>query len=479
MKVCSNVCRGAALAALWLFALPATTLSAGAARVEQQNRPNIVFLLLDDVRYDDLVDHPFVRLPNIEGLAAEGASFTRFFTSAPLCSPSRAVFLTGQYPFRNGIIDNGERAELSHRIVTFPRLLQDTGYRTGFFGKWHMGHEDDTARPGFDRWVSFVGQGVYFDSPLNIDGRTVQSTGYVTDILTDQAIDFIESSPKDRPFLVFLAHKASHPEVHPNRVRTFPSPAQDAGLYADDELPRAPNWRAPLTGKPALQRAHGHDDPRSPAGGLPDDIVKARLRMLSAVDRGVGRLRETLQKRGALDNTIIVITSDQGFFYGEFGLAQERRLAYEPSIRIPLIIRYPGFAQAGSRPELLVSNVDIAPTMMELAGSPVPNGMDGTSMVKAIKDPSAAPRDGFLIEYYSDAEFPRVQGLGYQAIRTDRHKLIRYRDLKGADELYDLQADPHELRNLALDAESGPLLRELNRRLDELLRGSNGSMDAH
>jgi hypothetical protein len=277
------------LAALWLFVLPATSLSAGASRVEQQKRPNIVFLLLDDVRYDDLVDHPFVRLPNIERLAEEGATFTRFFTSAPLCSPSRAVFLTGQYPFRNGIIDNGERAEQSHRIVTFPRLLRDTGYRTGFFGKWHMGHEDDTARPGFDRWVSFVGQGSYFDPTLNIDGRTVKSSGYVTDILTDQAIAFIESSPKDQPFLAFVAHKASHPEVHPNRVRTFPSPARDAELYAEEALPRAPNWRAPLTGKPALERPHEHGDPRSPAGGLPDDIVKGRLRMLSAVDRGVGR----------------------------------------------------------------------------------------------------------------------------------------------------------------------------------------------
>lgn len=133
-------------------------------------RPNIVFVLLDDARYDDLVDHPFADLPNLERLAAEGASFERFFTAAPLCSPSRAVFMTGQYPFRNGIVDNAERAEQSHRIVTFPKLLHDAGYRTGFFGKWHMGLDDDSPRPGFDRWVSFVGQGVYFDPDLNIDG---------------------------------------------------------------------------------------------------------------------------------------------------------------------------------------------------------------------------------------------------------------------------------------------------------------------
>ena len=127
--------------------------SASAPPTAQTKRPNIVFLLLDDVRYDDMVDHPFVDLPNLKRLATEGASFRRFFTSAPLCSPSRAVFMTGQYPFHNGIVDNGERGELSHQIVTFPKLLQDAGYHTGFFGKWHMGHEDDSPRPGFDRMV--------------------------------------------------------------------------------------------------------------------------------------------------------------------------------------------------------------------------------------------------------------------------------------------------------------------------------------
>lgn len=481
----ANVCQGVAIAALWLSVLAADSLSAAAAahgdpvRVNEKQRPNVVFLLLDDVRYDDIVDHPFARLPNIERIAAEGATFTRFFTSAPLCSPSRAVFMTGQYPFRNGIIDNGERAEQSHTIVTFPRLLQDAGYRTGFFGKWHMGHEDDTARPGFDRWVSFVGQGVYFDPMLNIDGHAVQSSGYVTDILTEQAVSFIESNPRDKPFLVFLAHKASHPEVHPNRVRTFPSPSADEGLYADSELPRAPNWRAPLTGKPALEKAHVHDDPRSPPGGLPDEIVKGRLRMLSAVDRGVGKLRETLEKAGALDNTIFVITSDQGFFYGEFGLAQERRLAYESSIRIPLIMRYPGLAKAGSRPSLLVSNVDVAPTILELTATQVPQGMDGESIVHAMKDPSRKFRDGFLIEYYSDSEFPRVEGLGYQAIRTERYKFIRYRQLQGADELYDLQTDPHELNNLFLDEAAGPIRRDLSQRLDGLLRRADAKAGTH
>lgn len=452
---------------------------AGAAsdQAAQGKRPNVVFVLLDDVRYDDVVDHPFARLPSIERLAREGATFTKFFTSAPLCSPSRAVFLTGKYPFRNGIIDNGERAEQSHRLVTFPRLLNEAGYRTGFFGKWHMGHEDDTARPGFDRWVSFVGQGVYFDPVLNVDGRTVQAHGYMTDILTEQAISFIESGPTEKPFMVLLAHKASHPEVHPNRIRTFPSARGDETLYEDAQLQRPPNWRAPLTGKPALMQPVLGSDPRSPSGGLPDDIVKARLRMLSAVDRGIGRLREALEKRGVLDNTVFVVTSDQGFFYGEFGLAQERRLAYEASIRIPLIIRYPAVAKPGSRPGFLVSNVDIAPTMLELASAAVPKGLDGKSMVGALTDPTKPGRSSLLIEYYSDTEFPRLRGLGYQAIRTTQHKYIRYRDLQGSDELYDLSADPYELRNLLIERNSDSLKAKWDRHLDDLLEPAGLAVD--
>ena len=227
---------------------------AGSADSADAPRPNIVFVMLDDVRYDDVVDHPFVELPNLARLMQEGASFQHFYTSAPLCSPSRAVFLTGQYPWRNGIVDNGERAELSHRIVTFPRLLHEVGYHTGFFGKWHMGHEDDTPRPGFDRWVSFVGQGVYFDPEMNIDGDVVRQEGYMTDLLVEHAVEFIAAAPPDSPFLAFIAQKAVHPETHPNNVRTFPPAPGDEHLWHGAEIPRDPSWRAPTDGKPALAR---------------------------------------------------------------------------------------------------------------------------------------------------------------------------------------------------------------------------------
>lgn len=438
----------------------------------QGKRPNIVFVLLDDVRYDDLIDHPFSQLPNLSRVLKEGASFQRFFTSAPLCSPSRAVFLTGQYPFRNGIVDNGERAEQSHKIVTFPRLLHDAGYRTGFFGKWHMGHDDDTARPGFDRWVSFVGQGVYFDPVLNVDGEHVRASGYMTDVLTEHAVSFISSSPNDQPFMAFIAQKASHPEVHPNHVRTFPAAPGDEQLYKDEVLSRSPSWQAPVNDKPALSRPIDYSDPRSPKGGLPDEIIKSRLRMLRAVDRSIGKLLDSLTTKGVLDETIFIVSSDQGFFYGEFGLAQERRLAYEPSIHIPFIVRYPALSKPGSKPNTLASNVDVAPTLLELAAVRSPSNLDGQSLVPAFNYPQKNIRDDLLIEYYSDTEFPRLRQMGYKAIRTARYKYIQYDELQGMDELYDLKSDPFELNNL-LPAKAGkPFHIDLRKKINRLVGAS-------
>ncbi len=432
-------------------------------------RPNIVVILLDDVRYDDVIDHPFANLPNLARLAREGASFQRVFTSAPLCSPSRAIFMTGQYAFRNGIVDNAERSEQSHRIVTFPRLLHDAGYRTGFFGKWHMSHDDDSPRPGFDRWVSFEGQGVYFDPALNIDGVSSKATGYMTDLLTDQAVSFIVGAPKDQPFLVYVAQKAVHPEIYPNNVRTFPPAPGDERAYAGSTPHHDPAWRAPTTGKPALERPYDHSDPRSPAGGLPDSVIMDRLRMLRAVDRSLGRLIATLEARGILDQTVFVVTSDQGFFYGEFGLAQERRLSYDPSTHIPLVVRYPALIRAGSTPTALVSNADLAPTLLEMGGAAVPSNLDGRSLLPVLSGRASSVRSELLVEYFSDKEFPRVAGMGYKAVRTERYKYIRYDELRGMDELYDLIADPSELTNLLPDHAPPGVRADLDARIQAML----------
>jgi arylsulfatase A-like enzyme len=197
--------------------------------------------------------------------------------------------------------------------------------------------------------------------------------------------------------------------------------------------------------------------------------------MLSAIDRSLGVLIATLKARGVYDQTVFVVTSDQGFFYGEFGLAQERRLAYEPSIHIPLIVRHPALVKAGARPRALASNVDIAPTMLAIGGAAIPGSMDGRSLLPAFAADTASIREDFLIEYYSDTEFPRLQGMGYDAVRTDRYKFIRYRELQGMDELYDLRVDPHELDNLLPDRVPAGVLREMTTRLDALTSGTDGA----
>jgi len=419
-----------------------------------ESRPNVVVLLLDDVRTDDL-DRPFVELPHIDRLRREGADFRNAFTVVPLCSPSRAALLTGQYPHNNTIVDNRERGMASHRLVTFPRLLHDAGYRSGFVGKWHMDHHDDTRRPGFDRWVSFEGQGEYFDPPLNVDGDRGRAEGYITDVLNRHCVDFVrEAAAGEDPFVLFVAHKATHPELDEEGYRRFPPAPRPAGLYRDVEPELPPAAGAGDAGKAALQRTEPRPDPRSAPGETPGTVMLDRLRMLSAVDDGVGDLTEALEEAGALDDTLFLLTSDQGFFYGEFGLVQERRLAYEPSIRVPLVARFPPLAAPGSRPGGMALNIDVAPTVLELAGVEPPGWMEGRSLLPLLEDgDSPGWRDAFLVEYYSDEVFPRIREMGYRALRTDRYKYVRYEELEGMDEMYDLERDPRELHNLLAPGE--------------------------
>lgn len=344
----------------------------------------------------------------------------------------------------HGIVDNRERAAESHELRTFPLMLHEAGYQTAFIGKWHMGHDDDTSRPGFDRWVSFEGQGDYIDADFNVDGERFTESGYITDILNRYALEFIRET--DDPFLVYLSHKAVHPEIHPNMVRTFPAAPRHEGLYEDVEVPREPAASVGTEGKPALEREIDFEDPRS--GRTPDEDILNRLRMLSAVDDGIGDLLELLSEKGKLEETLFIFTSDQGFFYGEFGLGQERRLAYEPSIRIPFIVRYPSLVEAGSRPEVMGLNIDVAPTILEVSGVPIPDDIQGKSLIPVFQGSLNEDfREEFLIEYYTDEVFPRIYKMGYKAIRSNRYKYIQYTDLQGMNEFYDLKLDPFELDN--------------------------------
>jgi arylsulfatase A-like enzyme len=468
------------------LALPAALTHAQALRPAegaQSARPNVVFVLLDDVRWDDLgaMGHPWVKTPNFDRVAREGALFRNAFAATPLCSPSRASILTGQYAHTHGIIDNVDRSQRSHQLVTFPRILHDAGYATAFVGKWHMGI-DDSQRPGFDYWFSMQGQGYYFDPEVNENGRRFKAKGYTTDIFTERAVAFLQQD-RDKPFLLFLAHKAVHPNVFQNAdgsvrgdiggAENFTPAERHKDLYTDQEIPRRPNTKSYGEGKPALLRKISGVEPLGPKTGTDDTTIRNRLRMLAAADEGLGEIIRTLERRGQLDNTVIVVTSDHGYFYGEHGLDRERRLAYEESIRVPLFIRYPRLIKPGTEINAFTINTDHAPTMLELAGVNVPADMHGRSLAALLKDPQHIPADwpkSLLFEYYSDTVMPRIVKMGYKAVRTEKWKFIQYADLQGMDELYDLEHDPYELTNLINQPRAATALANVKRELQALLK---------
>jgi N-acetylglucosamine-6-sulfatase len=422
--------------------------------------PNIVFILIDDQRWDALgcAGHRFLKTPNIDRLAREGAMFRNAFVTTPLCSPSRASFLTGQYVHANGVRGNGPAYNArSHELETFPKRLQAAGYETAYVGKWHMGN-DDSPRPGFDRWVSFRGQGVYNNPVLNVDGQRAPQEGYVTDILSDRAAEFIRR-PHGKPFAVYLSHKAVHGPFTPAE--------RHRELYADPPITRSPGAADTLEGKPALTRPVNGQPAFRPGGGSGEALIRNQLRCTVAIDEGVGRVLKALEETRQLDRTLVIYTSDNGYFWGEHGLG-DKRLAYEESIRVPLLMRYPPLIRAGSRPEGMALNVDIAPTLLELARAPVPAEMHGRSLLPLFREIAPEFRKAALFEYFAEPGFPRHPT--WQAVRTDRWKYIRYPELEGTDEVYDLRTDPHELKNLAGDPGSAGPLRDAKAELERLLK---------
>ena len=443
--------------------------------------PNIIVVLVDDMRWDDIgiTGHPFVETPNIDRVAREGAQLLNAFAATPLCSPSRASFLTGLYPHTNGIVDNVERGDESQQLRTFPQALQRAGYDTAFIGKWHMGR-DDTPRPGFDHWVSMQGQGSLFDVELNVDGKRQSFEGYTTDVFSDLAVGFIERE-RTSPFMLYLPHKAIHPDVRGGGLVKggFKAAPRHEGRYADAEVPRRPNYGVPPLDKPALQRTVPGPPlpPLGPNTVTEDETIRDRLEMLLAIDEGLGRILDTLERIGQLDDTVVVVTSDHGYFYGEHGLNAERRLAYEESVRIPMFIRYPRLIKAGTTLDQLALSIDLAPTLLDMAGAEIDPVLQGRTLVPLLKgeEPNAW-RSSILIEHHSDPDrylgrspLRRALNMGYKAVRTERYKYIQYTDLKDMDELYDLETDPYELNNLVGEARFESLLQRMKQELARLL----------
>ena len=461
----------------WSIVPTFAALCLASAAAAAEPRPNILLVVVDDLRFDDFgaAGHPFARTTHLDRLAREGAQFKNFFAVTPLCSPSRANILTGLETRHHGILDNTDRSPRSHALPTFARNLHAAGYHTGFIGKWHMGN-DPTPRPGFDYWVAMKGQGEVADPELYENGRLARVPGYVTDIFTERAVGFLQQR-RTAPFLLILSHKA----LHPNKVQRADGTTEAIGeggfipaerhktLYAGAQPARRGNYAVPPRGKPALERPIPGLKPLGPDTVTPDETIRERLRMLAAVDEGLGQIFAALEKQGTLNQTVVMVIGDNGYFYGEHGLSEERRLAYEESVRLPLLVRYPPQVKAGAEPTGMALTTDLAPTILELAGAPALPGIDGRSLVPLFARTPADWRKSFLIEYTTDIVFPRTLKMGYDAVRTERYKFIRYRELAGMNELYDLQQDPFELTNLIGSPAAVGLRQQMETELARLL----------
>lgn len=433
--------------ALVLFGL--LLLGAGSLQAQPADAPeNVIFILSDDHRFDFMNFHEgapdFLETPSFDRMAREGAHLKNAFVTTSLCSPSRASILTGRYAHNHGVVDNA--TPVPDTTTFFPEYVQEAGYETAFVGKWHMGHENAEPRPGFDRWVSFPGQGVYEDPTFNVDGEEVEEEGYMTDLLTDYALDWLDTQ-KDReePFFLYLSHKAVHAEFEPAE--------RHEGTYEDVE-PDYPSTMANIEsnyrGKPDWvkeQRKSWHGVDHMYHGEMDYDAFYRRYaETLLGLDESIGKVLDYLEETGLAEETLVLYMGDNGFLLGEHGLIDKRN-AYEPSIRVPMLAWGPGFVEPGTTVESLVRNIDVAPTLFEITGaSSDAMTFDGSSFADLLRGDESETDRAFLYEYYWEHAFPHTPTT--LALRGDRFKYIYYHGIWDQNELYDLENDPHEESNL-------------------------------
>jgi len=433
---------------------------------------NVIFILSDDHRYDfmSFMGKPsFLETPNMDRLAHEGAHLQNTFVSTSLCSPSRASILTGQYAHNHGVVDN--ITSVPKGTIFFPQYLQEIGYKTAFTGKWHMGWGSDEPRPGFDHWVSFRGQGVYYDPTLNIDGKKVKREGYITDLLTDYAIDWLKQD-RSKPFFLYLSHKAVHSLFKPAR--------RHLNKYANVKLeyPKSmANTEENYKGKPAWVKAqrdtyHGLDFLYYGAVDF-DTFYRRYCETLLGIDESIGRVLDYLDESGLAESTLVFYMSDNGFSFGEYGIIDKRHM-YEGSIRVPLLAYCPEIIKPGTKVSQMVQNIDIAPTILDVAGLETPDYMDGRSFLPLLKCKEIPWRNVILYEYYWERNFPYTPTV--HGIRTDRYKYIHYHGIWDTDEFYDLQNDPDEMHNLIESPEHKELVKEMNKRLFDMLEETGGML---
>ena len=395
---------------------------------------NVIYVLTDDQRYDELgFMNSKIDTPNMDRLAREGVHFRNAFVTTSLCSPSRASILTGQYMHNHGVVDNNRPPRGS--TVFFPQYLQKAGYETAFIGKWHMGEQASATsrradpQPGFDHWVSFAGQGQYYPSvrnnrvsQININGTQVDQQGYITDELTGYALNWLQNRDDDKPFFMYLSHKAVHANFLPAERHSDQYADQTIGV-PDSQTGVPENYDGkPMWVKNQRNSWHGVDFPYH--SDL--DVQAYQLqyhRTLSAVDESLGRIFTWLEESGHADDTIIVLMGDNGFMFGEHGLIDKRN-AYEESMRVPLLAMGPGL-KAGSIVEEIVANIDIAPSILEIAGVQPLDHFDGRSFYGLARgEVTENWRNELLYEYYWEFNYPSTPTTF--ALRTDDYKFIQY-----------------------------------------------------
>jgi len=427
------------------------------------SRPNILYIMSDDHAAHAISAYgsKINQTPNLDRIARDGVRFDRVFCVNSICTPSRACILTGKYSHLNGVpVFN----RFDGSQPTAAKYLQAAGYHTGMIGKWHLG-SDPT---GFDYWRILPGQGVYHN-PVFIGpaGRT-NFTGYVTDITADLAMDFIRNRPQDKPFFLMCHNKAPHRPWDPDE--------KHKAMFADKQIPEPTTLRDDHAGRTdalreckqkILENIMPRDTKGPPPAGLAGDALlkwkyqrymQDYLACVQSVDDNVGRLLDFLDKSGLAENTVVIYTSDQGFFLGDHGL-YDKRFMYEESIKMPFLVRWPGVAKAGSVQAAMGINVDFAPTFLEIAGLPVPADMQGRSLVSLMKGERPADwRTSWYYRYYHDPGDHNTRA--HYGVRTDTHKLI-YFWKKDQWECYDLVKDPDELHNLYNDPAAADTVAKL------------------
>lgn len=445
-------------------------------KIKGEKPRNVIFILTDDHRFDFMGFTgrvPWLKTPNLDKLYHEGAWFKNAFVTTSLCSPSRASILTGAYSHVHTIVDNN--APEPPNLTYFPQYLQKAGYQTAFFGKWHMGNDDDFPRPGFNHWESFKGQGVYYNPTLNIDGKrvTYSDSTYITDLLTEHALGWLKNRDKSKPFFLYLSHKAVHAPMQPAK--------RHLGLYKNLKYPLPSTYYQTQTdeykklGWPEWVKQqryswHGVDYIYHTHQNI-EELVQSYCETLLGVDESIGEVMDYLKKEGLDKNTLVIYMGDNGFSFGEHGLIDKRHF-YEESVKVPFLVRCPDLFDGGKTINKMVQNIDVAPTILQAAGLQKPANMPGKSFIQLLKGDSTKWRDKIFYEYYWEYDFPMTPVI--YGVRTDKFKYIRNQGVWDTNEFYDLEKDPAERVNLIAKPEYADTVKEMANELYDWLEQTGG-----